>query len=309
MEKWTVLKKLISLYKDSFILTELPKTLSESVHYFFDTKAGEWISIPKSSITEKEVSVLKALYEYAEIYFNSYNTLAGKWYKFLFLNGPVPLSHFENKVRIIQFSIKNDAIDTSEIESALKGFFTDDVIIIWENDHNGMVIEENTKVSLTESELSSITDTIESDLYIKISFYLGKSMPVTEELRDKFYQERNLFKLAKNILENPALLNFEKVFPAIVAQNLPENYRQHLDNEIIQTFRDEPEVYITIKVFLENNLNASMTAKKLYIHRNTLQYRMDKFTEKTGIQIKDFYSAFTVFLGCMLFEQDNLHKN
>ena len=57
-------------------------------------------------------------------------------------------------------------------------------------------------------------------------------------------------------------------------------------------------MYATIKVFLENNLNASLTAKKLYIHRNTLQYRIDKFIDKTGIQLKDFYGAFTVFLAC-----------
>nr|WP_263328437.1 helix-turn-helix domain-containing protein [Neobacillus sp. Marseille-Q6967] len=303
-----MLKKLIPLYKNSFILSELPEKRSEMIHYFFDVKANEWMGIPKSSITEKEVTLLKTLYELVEFHTHSNHTLAGKWYEFLFLNGPIPLSRFENKVRIIQFSIKNDAIDTSEIESALKGFFTDDVIIIWENDHNGMVIEENTKVSLTENELSSITDTIESDLYIKISFYLGKSLPVSEQLRDQFYQEREFFTLAKNIMENPALLNFEKVFPAIVAQNLSENLIQKLDKEMIQTFRDDPEIYVTIKVFLENNLNASMTAKKLYIHRNTLQYRIDKFAEKTGIPIKDFYSAFTVFLGCMLYEQDNLHK-
>jgi DNA-binding PucR family transcriptional regulator len=62
-------------------------------------------------------------------------------------------------------------------------------------------------------------------------------------------------------------------------------------------------MYSSIKVFLENNLNASLTAKKLYIHRNTLQYRIDKFIDKTGIQLKDFYGAYTVFLACLLFEQ------
>jgi DNA-binding PucR family transcriptional regulator len=74
--------------------------------------------------------------------------------------------------------------------------------------------------------------------------------------------------------------------------------------ELNEAFLDDPEMFSTIKVFLENNLNASMTAKKLFIHRNTLQYRIDKFVEKTGIQLKDFYGAFTVFLACILFEQE-----
>jgi DNA-binding PucR family transcriptional regulator len=84
---------------------------------------------------------------------------------------------------------------------------------------------------------------------------------------------------------------------------LPGELKQRATQVIFGVFNDDPEMYSSIKVFLENNLNASLTAKKLYIHRNTLQYRIDKFIDKTGIQLKDFYGAYTVFLACLLFEQ------
>jgi DNA-binding PucR family transcriptional regulator len=89
-----------------------------------------------------------------------------------------------------------------------------------------------------------------------------------------------------------------------VAFSLPESIKDKVKLELSTVFTEDPELFTTIKVFLENNLNASLTAKKLYIHRNTLQYRIDKFIEKTGVQLKDFYGAFTVFLACLLFEQD-----
>jgi DNA-binding PucR family transcriptional regulator len=88
-----------------------------------------------------------------------------------------------------------------------------------------------------------------------------------------------------------------------MAYNLPKELSEKLFLELEDVFQEDPEMFVTIRTFLENNLNASVTAKKLYIHRNTLQYRVDKFTEKTGIGLKDFYGAFTVFLACLLFEQ------
>jgi DNA-binding PucR family transcriptional regulator len=116
-------------------------------------------------------------------------------------------------------------------------------------------------------------------------------------------QEKEYFEFAKENLERTNILTFEKVFPAFVAFNLPEYMKEKIKMELSSVFTEDPELYTTIKVFLENNLNASLTAKKLYIHRNTLQYRIDKFIDKTGVQLKDFYGAFTVLLACLLFEQ------
>jgi DNA-binding PucR family transcriptional regulator len=52
-------------------------------------------------------------------------------------------------------------------------------------------------------------------------------------------------------------------------------------------------------------MNVSLAAKKLYLHRNTLQYRVDKFIEKTGIDIKHFGNAVSIYLALMI---DGLKK-
>ena len=47
----------------------------------------------------------------------------------------------------------------------------------------------------------------------------------------------------------------------------------------------------TINRFFENNLNVSETARKLYVHRNTLVYRLEKVKKITGLDLREFEDA------------------
>ena len=52
----------------------------------------------------------------------------------------------------------------------------------------------------------------------------------------------------------------------------------------------------TVLGFIENNFNASLTSKRLYLHRNTLNYRLDNFQDKCEMNIRDFRTALALFL-------------
>ncbi|MDQ0198090.1 PucR family transcriptional regulator [Neobacillus ginsengisoli] len=299
-----MLRKLLSLYENSILLPKQPDHSYEQFFIFFDESQNEWIGIPKKEISEKELNLLKKLYELVDLQTSSLKTGSQSWYEFLYLKGPIPPSNTEAYFRMIQFHIKGDGINQNEIESALKGFFTDEVIIIWENVNRGVIIEEKKLISLSEKEFITLSETIESDFFIKISFYIGKIHLLSHDLPTYFYQEKEYFNFGKKNLGNTFNFAFERVFPAYLTYHLQDELKHKVKQELNEVFLDDQEMFSTIKVFLENNLNASMTAKKLYIHRNTLQYRIDKFVEKTGIQLKDFYGAFTVFLACLLFEQE-----
>lgn len=60
------------------------------------------------------------------------------------------------------------------------------------------------------------------------------------------------------------------------------------------------ELVNTIKSFLENSLNVSETARVLYIHRNTLIYRIDKFNKLTGLDCTKFEDGVKIEIGLML---------
>ncbi|MEH7116358.1 helix-turn-helix domain-containing protein [Neobacillus vireti] len=298
-----MIKKLLSIYQNSVLFPIKPENPSDRLLYFFSELENVWVGIPKKELNEREVNLLKALYTLVEFPSSNLHPSVKAWHDFLFSNGPLPNHISGSSLRIIQFSINGAEANQSEIESALKGFFTEDVIIIWEGRTQGIVIEEKNTMSLSEDDILSLTETIESDFYVKISFYIGKPSGFTEQFPSKFLQEREYFIFALSRMGQSNIFTFERVFPAYLAFHLPLELKRKASQEIVDLFQEDHEMFSTIKVFLENNLNASMTAKKLYIHRNTLQYRIDKFIDKTGIGLKDFYGAFTVFLACLLYEQ------
>ena len=56
----------------------------------------------------------------------------------------------------------------------------------------------------------------------------------------------------------------------------------------------------TINKFFENNLNVSETSRQLYIHRNTLVYRLDKLQKSTGLDLRVFEDAITFKIALMV---------
>ncbi len=305
MGKSKMLRKLLSIYENSILFPDQPITHSEQYYVFFSEMEKEWIGIPKSEVTEKELTLLQVIYQLVENPSIVQNSVTKGWDAYLLEDGPPPSYNAETNLRFIQFQINGDDTNQLEIESALKGFFTEGVIIIWENKRRGIIIEEDTIVLLTEEELISMSETLESDFYVKIAFFIGKFNSFNDQLRSKFLLEKEYFSFGlTNLVSLMNIFTFERVLPAYVAYHLPMDLKPKIHQGIFEIFNDDPEMYSTIKVFLENNLNASLTAKKLYIHRNTLQYRIDKFIDRSGIQLKDFYGAFTVFLACLLFEQN-----
>ena len=60
------------------------------------------------------------------------------------------------------------------------------------------------------------------------------------------------------------------------------------------------EALTTINKFFENNLNVSETSRQLYVHRNTLVYRLEKLQKSTGLDIRVFDDALTFKIAMMV---------
>ena len=74
--------------------------------------------------------------------------------------------------------------------------------------------------------------------------------------------------------------------------------REIFANKSPDTF--DEETLTTINKFFENNLNVSETSRQLYIHRNTLVYRLDKLQKSTGLDLRVFEDAITFKIALMV---------
>ena len=57
---------------------------------------------------------------------------------------------------------------------------------------------------------------------------------------------------------------------------------------------------MTIQAFFDNNLNVSETSRKLFVHRNTLVYRLEKIKKLTGLDLREFDHAITFKVALMV---------
>jgi carbohydrate diacid regulator len=62
----------------------------------------------------------------------------------------------------------------------------------------------------------------------------------------------------------------------------------------------DDETMVTIQKFFENSLNISETARQLYIHRNTLVYRLERLEKMIGLDIRKFEDAMTFKIAMMV---------
>lgn len=87
---------------------------------------------------------------------------------------------------------------------------------------------------------------------------------------------------------NCRMFNFFNAIPAEVFQN-------HFDDVNIRAIEDvllNDEDRETIQMFLHNHLNINATSKALGIHRNTLNYRIDRINKQTGLDVQKLCDAF-----------------
>ncbi len=118
-----------------------------------------------------------------------------------------------------------------------------------------------------------------------------KEAKVAMEVGKIFYAERkvsayNTLGIGRLIYQLP--INLCRIFiDEIFGEGMPDE----LDEETLHT----------VNVFLENNLNVSETSRQLFIHRNTLMYRIEKLEKSTGLDIRVFDDAMTFKIAMMVF--------
>lgn len=294
-----MLKQLLSLYPNAIIQDSKPRDFNQPIHWFQDKANKYWLGIPKNDLSESHLQLLKILFPYKAMQVN-FSNAAQQWYEFLFSNGDIPSFSSETEVRAIQFSFSPTTIDQNDFEQALKGFFPHAQTICWESNSSGIIIEQYHSKPIQQEDLLYINKTIESDFFITLKIYIGVFHPLNDYFPTQVANEKNYFQAGKKLLQTEEVFTFERVFPLLVISQMPSSLKQILEKQLLAHIKDDEQLLSTAKVFLDHQLNASLTAKKLYIHRNTLQYRLDKFTEKTGISLKNSHGAVTVYLAYLL---------
>ncbi|MGS0972069.1 MAG: helix-turn-helix domain-containing protein [Candidatus Izemoplasmataceae bacterium] len=126
-----------------------------------------------------------------------------------------------------------------------------------------------------------IRDDFSVDLTMLIEPYTEEELPISIECSKHLKNMKSgIYGYEEVLLE--ALLNKDKV----IVSKLKEFINSQLHQEVIHS----------VRAFIDHNMNSSVTAKSLFMHRNTLNYRIDQFVSATHIEVKTFIGAMVIYL-------------
>ncbi|MBR7061861.1 MAG: helix-turn-helix domain-containing protein [Clostridia bacterium] len=110
----------------------------------------------------------------------------------------------------------------------------------------------------------------------------------------EFEQERNCFEYDKLSLER---------LVCEIPQEIGIEYVRETFGSRLERGRASEELLRTVKMFLDCNMNASEAAKAMYIHRNTMTYRLEKFQKLTGLDCASFGDGLRVRIALLILQR------
>ncbi len=164
-------------------------------------------------------------------------------------------------------------------------------------------VERDESPAALEQTANMIVDMMNSEALLNVRVAYGT---VVRELREvsKSYKEAimaldvgRIFYAEKNVSAYSTLGIGRLIY------QLPVNLCRIFIEEIFsgnQVYDLDDETLTTINKFFENNLNVSETSRQLFIHRNTLVYRIEKLQKATGLDIRTFDDALTFKIAMMV---------
>lgn len=129
---------------------------------------------------------------------------------------------------------------------------------------------------------------------------------IAEELKDvsRSYKEADMaMEVGRIFYSQKRVLSYKVLGIGRLIHQLPKSLCEMFLEEVfegngLESF--EEEELTAVHTFFENNLNISETARKLYVHRNTLVYRLEKIQKKTGLDVRVFEDAMTFKIALMV---------
>ncbi|GLC88948.1 PucR family transcriptional regulator [Lysinibacillus piscis] len=279
------------------IMTEQPLSDDTKLHYY-DKSHNRYIAIPKEDITEKEAQLLAHFYVLMEQekQTNQYAPLAQAWWDFLFGEGECPEAKTE-RVRFLYVQLS--ANDQSGFLEAVDTFFDYKLLVVWIGEKECLLIEEESDYPVQEEDVRIFLDVLAGDFYITGRLFLGRFSTVQLSLKAMYHNELEAARKAVLFMPEQRVMRIEMLIPQLLVVQSGGELSRLFANELA-LFQEDYDLRNMLQLLIQNHLNVSQTAKQLHLHRNSLQYRLDKFIHRTGIDIRSYEGAFVVYMLCLL---------
>ena len=161
--------------------------------------------------------------------------------------------------------------------------------------------------STTSEELEklaqSMEDTLKNELFVKTVIGFGTVAEHLRNLADSYKEAQTAIDVGKVFDTEKSIINYENLGIGRLIYQLPTTLCEIFLSEVFKKNSIDSldqETLFTINKFFENNLNVSETSRKLFVHRNTLVYRLEKIKKLTGLDLRQFDHAIVFKVALMV---------
>ncbi|MCI6502453.1 MAG: helix-turn-helix domain-containing protein [Clostridia bacterium] len=207
-------------------------------------------------------------------------------------------------VFLIKFLSKTDIMPFEMLQNMFPDKGKDYVISVGERD---IVLVKDVQSGVDAKELeeiaTNIADTLSAEFYTKVSIGISS---VAENIKDlaRAYKEAQVsLEVGKVFETDKNIISYDNLGIGRLIYQLPTTLCEMFLQEVFKNGSLDSldrETLMTIQSFFENNLNVSETSRKLFVHRNTLVYRLEKIRRLTGLDLREFEHAITFKVALMV---------
>ncbi|MDE6357494.1 MAG: helix-turn-helix domain-containing protein [Eubacteriales bacterium] len=207
--------------------------------------------------------------------------------------------HIENDTKRIVYLIETEvdkelsSVDTVRNISPTKG--KDFVTAV---DEKTIILVKELKEKDGKEEIEAFANELYSELtsegIANVSIAIGSIVYDLKNVSSSFKEAKMALEVGKIFEDNKHIMKYEQLGIGRLIYQLPNNLCKMFVGEVLQGLsmaQFDEETLVTVAKFFENNLNVSETSRQLYIHRNTLVYRLDKLEKMTGLDLRNFDDA------------------
>ena len=224
------------------------------------------------------------------------------------VNSQAKQMHMDVNARRMVFVLEQKKKGDSLIFETMKGIYdngTHDVVTSVDESHIILVktLTKNDTYEDVNSFAKSLVDTMSMEAMVQVRVAYGS---IIDELKDvsRCYKEASMaLDVGRIFYAHKDVLAYNELGIGRLIHQLPISLCEMFLEEVfhgqaIEQF--DKETLATVNAFFENDLNISETARKMYLHRNTLGYRLDKIQKTTGLDVKKFEDALTFKIALMV---------
>lgn len=207
-------------------------------------------------------------------------------------------------VLLIKFFGKTDMMPFEMLQNMFPDKSKDYVISVGE--HDIVLVKDvkpNTDTREIEKLATNIADTLSAEFYTRVSIGISTFVDNIKDLARAYKEAQIALEVGKVFETEKNIISYENLGIGRLIYQLPTTLCEMFLQEVFKKGSLESldrETLMTIQCFFENNLNVSETSRKLFVHRNTLVYRLEKIRKITGLDLREFEHAITFKVALMV---------